>query len=235
MLPERRGIALSDRKRTIIQWSVTVLVLLAVLFALLRSGFFKAISSEAELEAYIARWEPWSQLAFFFVQLVSVILAPIPSNITAAVGGVLFGTLQSFLLTWAAVVVGSMAVFLLARGLGQRFVQNFVGKKVSEKYLDIIRRKRDTFLLLAFLFPFFPDDILCILAGLTDVSWKRFLVLCLVARPWGLLVASAVGGSALDIPIWGMAVLGVVGVVIFVLAMKYGDRVEAYLMNKLKK
>ena len=59
---------MSDRKRTIIQWSATVLVLLAVLFALLRSGFFRAISSEAELEAYIARWEPWSQLAFFFVQ-----------------------------------------------------------------------------------------------------------------------------------------------------------------------
>ena len=226
---------MSDRKRTIIQWSVTILVLLLVLLALFRSGFFKAISSEAALEAYIARWEPWSQLAFFGVQLISVILAPIPSNITAAVGGVLFGTLQSFLLTWAAVVVGSMAVFLLARALGKRFVQSFVGKKVSDKYLDIIRRKRDTFLLLAFLFPFFPDDIICILAGLTDVSWKRFLVLCLVARPWGLLVASAVGGSALDIPIWGMVILGVIGVAVFLLAMKYGDRLETFIMNKLKK
>ena len=235
MLPERRGIALSDRKRTIIQWSVTVLVLLLLLVALLRSGFFKAISSEAELESYIARWEPWSQLAFFGVQLISVILAPIPSNITAAVGGVLFGTVQSFLLTWAAVVIGSMTVFVLARVLGQRFVQNFVGKKISDKYLDLIRRKRDTFLLLAFLFPFFPDDIICILAGLTDVSWKRFLVLCLVARPWGLLVASAVGGSALNIPIWGMVVLGIAGVAVFVLAMKYGDRVEAAIVNKLKK
>ena len=214
---------------------MTVAVLLAVLLALFRSGFFKAISSEAALEAYIARWEPWSQLAFFGIQLISVILAPIPSNITAAVGGVLFGTVQAFLLTWAAVVIGSMAVFLLARTLGQRFVRSFVGKKVSDKYLEVIRRKRDTFLLLAFLFPFFPDDIICILAGLTDIGWKRFLALCLIARPWGLLVASAVGGSALDIPIWGMVVLGAVGVAVFVLAMKYGDRVEAFLMNKLKK
>lgn len=235
MLPERRGFALSDKKRTVIQWSVTVVVLLLVLLALFRSGFFKAISSEAALEAYIARWEPWSQLAFFGIQLISVILAPIPSNITAAVGGVLFGTVQAFLLTWAAVVIGSMAVFLLARALGQRFVRSFVGKKVSDKYLEVIRRKRDTFLLLAFLFPFFPDDIICILAGLTDIGWKRFLVLCLIARPWGLLVAAAVGGSALDIPIWGMVVLGAVGVAVFLLAMKYGDRVEAFLMNKLKK
>lgn len=226
---------MSERRRTIIQWTAAVVVLLLVLLGLWRSGFFDAISSEQALEAYIEDCAPWSHLAFFGVQLISVILAPIPSNITAAVGGVLFGTLPSFLLTWAAVVLGSMAVFLLARVLGQRFVLSFVGKKVSDKYLDLIRRKRDTFLLLAFLFPFFPDDILCILAGLTDISWKRFLGLCLLARPWGLLVASAVGGSTLDIPLWGMAVLGVIGVAVFVLAMKYGDRIEVYLIEKWKK
>ena len=226
---------MSERGRMIMQWSVTIVILALVLLALLHSGFFKAISSEAALEAYIQDCAPWSHLAFFGVQLISVILAPIPSNITAAVGGVLFGTIPSFLLTWGAVVLGSMAVFVLARVLGQKFVLGFVGRKVSDKYLELIRRKRDVFLLLAFLFPFFPDDILCILAGLTDVSWKRFLVLCLVARPWGLLVASAVGGSALDIPLWGMVVLGIIGVVIFVLAMKYGDRLENAVMNKLKK
>jgi len=201
---------LSERRRTVIQWAAAVVVLLLVLLGLWQSGFFDAISSEETLQTYIEDCAPWSHLAFFGVQLISVILAPIPSNITAAVGGVLFGTVPSFLLTWSAVVIGSMAVFLLARVLGQRFVLNFVGKKVSEKYLDTIRRKRDTFLLLAFLFPFFPDDILCILAGLTDISWKRFLGLCLLARPWGLLVASAVGGATLDIPLWGMVVMGVV-------------------------
>jgi len=226
---------LSDRRRTIIQWSAAVVVLLLVLLGLWQSGFFKAISSEEALEAYIQDCAPWSHLAFFGVQLISVILAPIPSNITAAVGGVLFGTLPSFLLTWGAVVLGSMVVFLLARALGQRFVQNFVGKKVSDKYLDLIRRKRDTFLLLAFLFPFFPDDILCILAGLTDISWKRFLALCLLARPWGLLVASAVGGATLDIPLWGMVVMGVVGIAVFLLAMKYGDRLEEIIISKLRK
>lgn len=226
---------MTDRRRTILQWSLTVVILGLILLALWRSGFFEVISSEEALQAYIEDCAPWSHLAFFGVQLVSVILAPIPSNITAAVGGVLFGTLPAFLLTWGAVVVGSMAVFLLARMLGQRFVSGFVGKKVSDKYLDLIRRKRDMFLLLAFLFPFFPDDILCILAGLTEISWKRFLLLCLIARPWGLLVASAVGGSALDIPLWGMVILGIIGVTVFVLAMKYSERIEAAIMNKLKK
>lgn len=226
---------MSERKRTILLWILAVLVLGAIVLALYATGFFDAISSQKKLEAYIQASTPWSHLVFFGVQLASVVLAPIPSNITAAVGGVLFGMLPAFLLTWTAVVLGSLIVFALARVLGQKFASQFVGKKLSEKYLDVIRRKQDVFLLLAFLFPFFPDDLLCILAGLSDISWRRFLLLCLLARPWGLLVACAVGGSALDIPGWAMVVIGVAGLAVFFLAMKYGDRVEQALLDRLKK
>ncbi len=227
---------MDKQKRTaILLWGFTILLLGVIALLLWRTGFFQAIASEDTLAAYIQAFTPWSHLMYFAVQLFSVILAPIPSNLTAAVGGLLFGTLPAFLLTWGAVVLGSLVVFALARSLGQRFVEGLVSRKVSEKYLDLVRRKRDVFLLLAFLFPFFPDDILCILAGLTDISWKRFLVLCLVARPWGLLVACAFGGSALDIPIWAMALIGLVGIAVFLLGMKYGDKLEQAILDRLKK
>ena len=227
---------MDKQKRTaILLWGFTILLLAVIALLLWRTGFFQAIASEDTLAAYIQAFTPWSHLMYFAVQLFSVILAPIPSNLTAAVGGLLFGTLPAFLLTWGAVVLGSLVVFALARSLGQRFVEGLVSRKVSEKYLDLVRRKRDVFLLLAFLFPFFPDDILCILAGLTDISWKRFLVLCLAARPWGLLVACAFGGSALDIPIWAMALIGLAGIALFLLGMKYGDKLEQAILDRLKK
>lgn len=227
---------MDKQKRTaILLWVFTILLLAVIALLLWRTGFFQAIASEETLAVYIQAFTPWSHLMYFAVQLFSVILAPIPSNLTAAVGGLLFGTLPAFLLTWGAVVLGSLVVFALARSLGQRFVEGLVSRKVSEKYLDLVRRKRDVFLLLAFLFPFFPDDILCILAGLTDISWKRFLVLCLVARPWGLLVACAFGGSALDIPIWAMALIGLAGIALFLLGMKYGDKLEQAILDRLKK
>ena len=63
---------------------------------LYQSGFFAACASQEELRAYIAGFSPYSHLCFFVVQLLSVVLAPIPSNITAAAGGVLFGTWPAF-------------------------------------------------------------------------------------------------------------------------------------------
>ena len=219
----------------VLLWILTIAILGGSVWALYATGFFEAAGSQQTLGEYIARCAPWSHLAYFGVQLVSVVVAPIPSNITAAAGAWLFGLWPAFLLTWGAVTLGSCLVFALARALGQGFVSRFVSEKLSERYLDVIRRKRDVFLALAFLFPFFPDDILCILAGLTDISFRRFFLLAVLARPWGLLVACMVGSATLSIPLWGMALLGAGGLAAFLLAMKYGDKLEALVMERLKR
>ena len=224
---------MASRRGRILLWALTIAVLGGSAWALYATGFFQAVGSQEALGEYIARCTPWAHLAYFGIQLASVVIAPIPSNITAAAGAHLFGLWPSFLLTWGAVTLGSALVFLLARLLGQRFACQFVGEKLSKKYLDLIRRKRDVFLLLAFLFPFFPDDLLCILAGLTDISFKRFFLLAVLARPWGLLVACMVGSSTVSIPLWGMVLLGVAGLAVFLLAMKYGDKVEELIIKRL--
>ena len=61
----------------------------------------------------------------------------------------------------------------------------------------------------------------------------RFFVIAALTRPWGLLVACAVGGSAVAIPWWGMILLGAAGIAIFLLGMKYGDRIERTLIQRL--
>ena len=226
---------MKEKTKQILLWASVLAALAVIVLVMYRTGFFAAMRTKDGLAQYISATAPWSHLVYFLIQLASVIVAPIPSNITAAVGAVLFGLWPSFLLTWAAVAAGSALVFLLARALGQKFADQFVSQKLSDKYLDVIRRKRDVFLALAFLFPFFPDDLLCILAGLTDISFRRFFILVLLTRPWGLLVACAVGSSTLSIPLWGMALLGAAGLVLFLLAMKYGDRVEAAILERLKK
>lgn len=225
-------------KRTWARWLGLAIVLLlaaGLVWLLWRTGFFSSLSSVEALQAYIQRFAPNTHLLYFGIQLASVVLAPIPSNLTAAAGAVLFGLWPAFFLTVAAVQVGSVLVFWLARVYGRSFADRFVTKKVSEQYLDLIRRKRDVFLAMAFLFPFFPDDLLCILAGLTDISFLRFFVLALLTRPWGLLVACAVGSSTLSIPLWGMVLLGAAGLAIFLLMLKYGDKLEAALLSHFQK
>lgn len=214
--------------------AATLLLLAGGGWFLYSSGFFQAVRSLDALRDYIDRSAPYSHLLFFLVQFLSVVLAPIPSNITAAAGGLLFGTWPAFLLTFSAVAAGSLLTFSLARALGRDFADRLVSQKLSEKYQDILHSKAPVFLSLAFLFPFFPDDMLCILAGLTKLSFRRFAVIVLATRPWGLLFASALGGSTLKLPLWVMAPIALVGLVLFLLGMKYGDKIEEMLLWRLK-
>ena len=198
------------------------------------TGFFQAASSLEGLRTYISRFAPFSYLFFFLLQFLSVVLAPIPSNITAAAGGVLFGTWPAFLLTFGAVATGSVLVFWLARVLGRDFADRIVSQKLSEKYQTILRAKAPVFLTLAFLFPFFPDDMLCILAGLTSLSVRRFTVIVLLTRPWGLLFACALGGATLGLSPWVMVPVTLLGLALFLLGLKYGDKLEKSILARLK-
>ncbi len=216
-------------------WTAVLLLFLFLCWGLWATGFFQVVNSPQGMQDYIQQFAPYSHAVFFLLQLISVILAPIPSNLTTVAGGLLFGCWTSFLITTAAVILGSAIVFQLSRNLGQSFAQRFISGKSWDRYGEIIRRKRDVFLFLAFLFPFFPDDLLCIMAGLTDVSFRRFLLLVILGRPWGLLVSAAVGSSVVTIPWWGMALLGLGGLVLFLLALRYGEQIESAIIHRLQR
>ena len=219
------------RARRIALAVLVVLALAAGVLALYRNGWFERIGSVEELRALIDRAGAFAGIVFFLLQMLTVIIAPIPSNVTMMAGALALGFWQAMLLGIAAIWAGSMLMFLLARRLGHRAVQRWMDHGIMEKYLPVIEEKQDMFLFLTLLFPFFPDDMLCILAGLTSMPTARFAGIMLLARPWGLIFAALLGSGELSLPAWGWAVLVGVLAVIFVLAMKYSRQIEERLFD----
>ena len=217
------------RARRIALAVLVVLALAAGVFALYRNGWFERIGSVEELRALIDRAGAFAGIVFFLLQMLTVIIAPIPSNVTMMAGALALGFWQAMLLGIAAIWAGSMLMFLLARRLGHRAVQRWMDHGIMEKYLPVIEEKQDMFLFLTLLFPFFPDDMLCILAGLTSMPAGRFALIMLLARPWGLVFAALLGSGTLSLPPWGWAVLVAVLAAVFVLALKYSGQIEERL------
>ena len=217
------------KKRRALRIALVALVVLALAAGaavLYKNGWFERIGSVEELRALIDEAGAFAGIVFFLLQMLTVIVAPIPSNVTMMAGALALGFWPSLLLGIAAIWAGSMIMFLLSRRLGQRAVQGFIDRSVMEKYLPLIEEKQDMFLFLTLLFPFFPDDMLCILAGLTSIPTGRFAAIMLLARPWGLIFAALLGSGMLSLPPWGWAVLTLVLGAVFVLAMKYSQQIE---------
>lgn len=223
--PRRPARARQIGRVALIVLTVAVLALLAV-----KSGVMEHIDSVEELREWISGYGGWAGMVFFLLQMLTVIIAPIPSNVTTLAGALALGFVRGFFLSALAVFAGSVLMFLLARRLGAKFVSRFVQTHTIAKYMPIIEEKRDAFLFITMLLPFFPDDAICIIAGLTNMPAMRFSLITLLTRPWGLLFAALVGSGMLQIPVWGWVVIVVVCAALFILSLRYGPKVEERLI-----
>ena len=192
-------------------------------------------SSTGEMRAFVESFGATAPIIFFLLQTLQIIAAPIPGNVTALVGGALFGFWKSFLITVAALAVGSSIAFLLVRLYGRPLAERFIKPQIIDKYLDNGSRKYSLYLFLLFLFPFFPDDALCFIAGLTGISYRAFILIVIIARPPGMAFSSLVGSGAISIPWWGWILIGIVSAAFIFCSVKYGEKIESWLIGRIKK
>ena len=200
-------------------WSAIILLAIlaagvALFFIGRGRGWFSIFNSVDELREFIAGYGAWAPLVFFLLQVLQVILAPIPGSVTTLVGGLFFGFWKAMLISIAAVLVGSVILFLLAKHLGRPLVERLVGKERVDKYMKSMSSRQFWVLFMMFLMPFFPDDVLCLIAGLTAIRFPGFVIMVIVTRPWGLVFSALVGSGAITVPIWGWVIIAAASLVL---------------------
>ena len=223
-------------------WLSVLLSVLAALIALYyigRSfGLFTVFESQESFKEYVSSFGPLAPLIFFIIQFLQVIVSPIPGNITTLAGGIMFGFAKGFIISVTAVFLGSVCAFLLGKKFGRPLVERIVGKKTIDKYMVSVSSRQKIVLFLMFLFPFFPDDMLCLIAGMSAMRLPYFSILVLVTRPWGLLFSALLGAGMISIPIWAWGIIAAVVIVLFVFSIKYAPQIEErtkLLIDKIAK
>lgn len=148
----------------------------------LKSGIF---TDRAMMEELVSRGGIWGLVTFMIIQMVQVVVPVIPGGITCAVGVVVFGPWYGLLYNYIGIVAGSCINFYLARRYGQCLVKFFVKEETYNKYITWLEKgkKFDKFFAAAIFFPCAPDDVLCMIAGLTKMSWKKFSAIILLGKP----------------------------------------------------
>lgn len=220
-------------------WLCILIAILAVLVALYyignNLGWFKLFQSKESIKEYISSFGPLAPFIFFILQFVQVIISPIPGNITTIAGGILFGFFDGFMISVAAVFLGSMCAFLLGKKFGRPLVEKIVGKDRVNKYMVSVSSRQKIVLFLMFLFPFFPDDILCLIAGLSAMRLPYFSILVLLSRPWGLLFSALLGAGFINMPVWAWAIIIAFVIFIFVFTIKYAPQIEERFKSLIDK
>lgn len=163
---------------------------------------------------------------FMGLQIIQVIIAPIPGQVTGFLGGFLFGAFWGTVYSMLGAAIGFIIVFLLARKLGRPFVEYFVDAKTLKKFDYISKNNGLLVLFFMFLLPVFPDDLICYIAGLTAIPIRHLVIVSLLGRLPGFFILS-LAGSGVANENYRIAIgAAIVLLVVFVIGLWQRKRLE---------
>ncbi len=223
-------------KKKIIRSSIVILVVAAICvlgyYILVWTGAWQYMNSQEKVQNLIGSLGFWGYFLFVAIQFLQVTFLPLPSVVSTLAGVYVFGPLKAALLSLAGIFLGSAFAFLLGRIFGRKLVAFMVGEDTCEKWVQFLTDAKYSFFVMMVL-PIFPDDVLCLVAGLTNMSWAFFVITNLISRPLAVFTTCYIGSGEL-IPYhgWGLAVWAVLIVVVLVvifLSYKYRTQIENFI------
>ena len=216
---------------------VALFIMLFILFVILLlkvCGLWEKLNSVAKFKNFILSLGFYGRSAFVFFQFLLVTFIPIPSPILIIAGSIICGPLQAGLLSLSGILLGSALAFFLGKVFGQKIVKFMVGGDAQKKWTKFLNNCKFSFVLMMLL-PCFPDDILCLVAGLTDMSWTFFMVTQFITRPIGIFSVSVFSsGNLIPYQGWGLIVWAVIFIFAFFLiylSNKYSQNIEDFLKS----
>ncbi|MFB6170064.1 MAG: TVP38/TMEM64 family protein [Haloarculaceae archaeon] len=183
----------SVRSRTL---TLVVLTFAVAGFALVAAALHRTLPHLADpawLRTQITAFGPYAPAVFVLVQALQVVVAPVPGQVLAFVGGYLFGVVHGTAYSLLGAAIGSAVAFLLARRFGRPYVERVVTPETLAAFDGVVARDGRFAIFLVFLVPGLPDDAVCFLAGVTRIPVWQLLVISLVGRLPGYLAVSYAG------------------------------------------
>ncbi len=181
----------------------------------------------------------WSMAVYVVIQILQVVILPLPAVVCYVPGAAVFGPFQATLLASLGVLIGSVINYFIGKFFGKKVVTWVAGKETTEKYTAYFARRGKIIFLLMQILPFFPDDILCMVAGLTSMNFAYFSAVIVLVRPLIIAVyCFTFNGTIIPFEGWGIAVwiaIFAVCIILAVLSFKYQDKFENWLVKKFSK
>lgn len=141
-------------------------------------------------------------LSLFGLQIAQIFLFIIPGEPIEIVAGMCYGGFWGTIFILVSAGIISTAIFFLVRKLGRKFVYEFSNeekvKKIENSKMFQDPKRVEILLLILFLLPGTPKDLLVYIAGLLPIKPARFIVISTAARIPSVISSTYAGEKILN-------------------------------------
>jgi uncharacterized membrane protein YdjX (TVP38/TMEM64 family) len=210
---------------------ITLSFLFGCYIVLEQTGIIEKFRDPEVLIRFIRGTRHWGVIVFIALVVFQIIFLPVPTAVAAFIGSKLYGPTLGFVYITLGTLIGSLIAFALGKIFGKKLVVWMIGKEKTDKYAELLDRKGRFLFILMMIFPFFPDDVLCMVAGITAMSYGYFTVVICLTRPVMIaFMCYFVEGSIIPFHGWGIPVwisIFVAMILLFILVSRIKKRRSA--------
>jgi len=182
-----------------------------------------------QLKRVIKSFGPSSPLIFILLQIIQVVVAPVPGEAIEFLGGYVFGVWAGMVYSLIGLILGSGIAFGIARIFERQAIERFVSPELRKKFDYLIGHQGVILSFLLFLIPGFPKDTLCYILGLTPMHWGIFLIISTLGRIPGTLLATLQGAKTFDQQYVTLIVLLVISALIALVFYIYHENIHRWI------
>ena len=223
-------------KRRRLQTALAALLALALVagaLALWRTEVWRVLANREQLLLIVEHSGPWGGVVIVVLEIAQVLLGPIPGQLVGIVAGYLYGPITGTLLCMVGLTLGTALAIWMARRLGRPLVERFASPALIERVDGYAQRRGAMAFFVIFLIPFLPDDLCCLIAGLTPLPIGEVLVLAIIGRAPGVIVSTLIGARARSLTWVEMALMGGGAILLAALFWHYRERLETAMFRVL--
>ena len=182
-------------------------------------------------------------LSLFGLQVAQIFLIIVPGEPIEILAGMCYGGLWGTVFIMVSASIISIAIYFLVRKFGRKFVYDFCDEKKVEKIenskLFQNPKKIEFIMLILFLIPGTPKDLLVYVAGLLPIKPLKFILISTFAR-FPSVITSTLAGEQLAIGDWKMSIVlyGIilifVAILVFIINKLDKDKITKEAINSIK-
>jgi uncharacterized membrane protein YdjX (TVP38/TMEM64 family) len=200
--------------------------------ALLWKPLSQVGTDPAALRAWMEQLGPMAPLIFFGLNVVQIVVAPLPGYPIQVLGGILFGLIPGSIYTVGGMVVGGTLAAWLGRRLGRPWLERRVDSETLAHWSKIAHIDSFWTWWIILLLPL--GDLPYFFAGLSRIRLTHFALAILASRgPFTVLLVWA-GDQAIHLPLSWLALLAAGLALVILIGFSQRARLENWGRAYLK-
>jgi len=119
---------------------------------------------------------------FLGICFLQPIMLPLPEPVTVLAGSTVLGSSWAFFASYLGTSLGIITMFTITRHGGEKILEKKNNNKALARYYKYVEKYGQWVLTALLIFPVLPDEVICLGAGLSQMSHQKFIPIVIIAK-----------------------------------------------------